>query len=96
MTTKSRAKLSELRLKLVLLNCFSTNDMKLIEGVTLKTMRDLWTMRFGDEWVDLNAVGEAGSFYRSALFNLEANSQVEALYLMSENKTVVKLKPTES
>lgn len=61
----------------------------------MSVLRDLWAARYGDEWVSDEELADADAFYKAALDRFTAEKLVVWLYLLSEDKMVMRLKNTE-
>lgn len=69
--------------------------METIDGVDTSVLRDLWAARYGDEWVSDEELADADAFYKAALHRFTAEGLVVWLYLLSEDKMVMRLKNKE-
>lgn len=69
--------------------------METIDSVDTSVLRDLWAARYGDEWVSDEELADAGAFYLAALHRFTAEGLVVWLYLLSEDKMVMRLKNKE-
>jgi hypothetical protein len=65
-----------------------------LPDIDTPTLRDLWSARYGDDWVPLSDTAR-DAFYRQALDRFVREQLIEHTYLISERRTVVRLKRTE-
>lgn len=67
-------------------------DKSLVRDISQPAMRDLWTLRFGQDWVPVDTVLDGDPFYAALMYVLYDSQHLEKHDVLSENTAYVRLR----